>query len=247
MSAFLRRLDHAVYSIERLLIVGLLALMASAVFADAMHRVFSAGEGRVERLLVALLPEAQAELARRVLAPALIVLVTWGLVYLAFRTAERKEPMARKPAAVYATLVTAALGGATQALVHGLPNGLVWSQQMALCFMLWVGFLGASLATRDRTHIALEVAGKIWPARMKPAVDVLCRVVAAGFCLFLAVLSVKFTIWHYGEWAESEGAAGVFEGFEVPRFAIFGFLPIPFAIMTLRFLGYGVTPPEDAG
>ena len=43
---------------ERGLIVVLLAVMAGAVFLDALHRLFAAEEGRLERLLVALAPAA---------------------------------------------------------------------------------------------------------------------------------------------------------------------------------------------
>ena len=57
---------------------------------------------------------------------------------------------------------------------------------------------------------------------------------------------------HYLEWASSDGAAGLFEGFRAPRWIIFGFLPVPFAVMALRFLAFGVRKPEpnvdeDAG
>jgi len=240
----IRRLDDAVARAERLLIVALLGVMAAAIFLDAMHRVFSASEGRLESLLVSLAPAALEGIARTVVAPAMLVLAAFGVAFAALRTMDRPRPWRRRQAALGAAAITLLLVAATQALVRGLPNGLVWSQQMALCFMLWVGLVGASLATRDRAHIAFEVAGKIWPPRARPAIELLARLTSAAFCLFLAVLAVAFAREHFSEWRQSDGAAGLFEGFRVPRWVVYGFLPFPFAVMSARFLIHGVRAPD---
>jgi C4-dicarboxylate transporter DctQ subunit len=214
--------------------------MAGAVFLDALHRVFSAEEGRLERLLVAVAPAALAGVVRAAVAPAILVLATFGVAYGAVRTRGRRRPW------LAAGAITVGMALAVQVLVRALPNGLVWSQQMALCFMLWVGLMGASLGTRDRAHIAFELAGRIWPPRLRRPAEALARIVSAAFSLFLAVLAAAFTREHYLEWASSHGEAGLFEAFRVPRFLIYGFLPIPLALMGLRFAAYGVraTDPE---
>jgi TRAP-type C4-dicarboxylate transport system permease small subunit len=227
-----------VSAIERGLIVVLLAVMAGAVFLDALHRVFSADEGRIERLLVAVAPGARGAV-RTWMAPALLLLATFGVSFGALRTRQARRPL------VKAVAITVALTALVQLLVRGLPNGLVWSQQMALCFMLWVGLMGASLGTRDRSHIAFELAGKIWPARLRRPAEWLARVLSAAFSLFLAFLAVAFAREHYAEWAGSGGEAGLFEAFRVPRFVIYGFLPFPLTVMGLRFLGYGVRAVEE--
>jgi TRAP-type C4-dicarboxylate transport system permease small subunit len=214
--------------------------MAGAVFLDALHRVFSADEGRFERLLVSLAPGAAGSI-RAVIAPAILLLATFGVAYGAVRS---RGPVSRGRALGQAAAITAGLTLATQLLVRGLPNGLVWSQQMALCFMLWVGLMGASLGTRDRSHIAFELAGKIWPARLRRPAEWLARVVSGAFALFLALLAAAFTREHYAEWASSGGEAGLFEAFRVPRFVVYGVLPFPLTVMGLRFLGYGVRVVE---
>lgn len=213
--------------------------MAGAVFLDALHRVFSAEEGRLERLLVAILPAAIETVVRRFLAPALLLLGTFFIAHGALRARQSRRPW------LLAAGITVVLTGAVQLLVRGLPNGLVWSQQMALCFMLWVGMMGASLGTRDRAHIAFELAGKIWPRRLRRPAELLARILSAAFALFLAFLAAAFTREHYLEWSSSGGAAGLFEAFRVPRFAVYGFLPFPLTVMGLRFLGYGVRAVEE--
>src|SRR6185436_1409234 len=175
--------DRACAAFERALIAGLLALMAGAVFLDAMHRVFAAGEGRVERLLVAATPETAHAAVRAVVAPAVLLLATWALVYGALRT---RDPAPRRKNLLLAAALTAGLAGATQLLVVGLPNGLVWSQPLALALLLWVALAGASLAAREHAHIAFELAGRLWPPRLRRAAELAARVAAAAFSLFLA-------------------------------------------------------------
>jgi TRAP-type C4-dicarboxylate transport system permease small subunit len=238
-------LDRALAAFERGLIVVLLAVMAGAVFLDALHRLFAAEEGRLERLLVAVAPAAIEATVRRVLAPALLALITFAISYGALK-ARRPPASHRGRLLLEAGLLSASLALATRLLVWLLPSGLIWSQQMALCFMLWVALAGASLGAREQAHIAFELAGKLWPARLQRPVELLARVIAAGFALFLAVLAGANALEHHEEWVSSGGTAGNFEAFPVPRFLIFGFLPLPLVVMGLRFLAYGVRAREAA-
>lgn len=238
--AWVRRLDDAIAVGERALIAALLIAMVGSVFLDALHRIFAAGEGRLERALLLVLPVALHAFARAALAPALLSLATIGVAYAAVRS---RQPGGRRSRALLFAVglaLLAVLG--TQALVHGLPNGLVWSQQMGLCFMLWVALAGASLAAREHAHIAFELAGQLWPRRWARAIERLARLLAATFSFLLAFLAAAHVREHYLEWASSGGAAGLFEAFRVPRFLVFGFLPLPFTAMGARFLIYGVRP-----
>jgi TRAP-type C4-dicarboxylate transport system permease small subunit len=242
------RVDAAVAQLERGLIVALLALMAVAVFLDAIHRLFAADEGRLERMVVALTPAAFEGAARRVLAPALLALLTFAVAYAAGRARQRVlAPAGAAPRGrvlLLAAGLTAGLSLAVWLFVRAVPSGLVWSQQMALCFMLWIALAGASLGAREHAHIAFELAGKIWPARLQRPVELLARLIAAGFALFLALLAGANALEHYEEWASSGGTAGSFEAFRVPRFLVFGFLPLPLAVLGLRLLAHGVRPRE---
>jgi TRAP-type C4-dicarboxylate transport system permease small subunit len=225
VAAALATLDAAAAAAERAAIVGLLAIMTAAVFLDALHRALS---------------------ARPLLAPAIVAAVMAAITYAGLRGGEQPRRRSR-PAALLAAGVAAAAGvGAAEALVRGLPNGLVWSQQMALCFMLWVGLLGASLATRDRAHIAFELAGKLWRGPLRRPADVLARLTSAAFAALLALLAFRYARDSYDEWAASGGAAGLFEAFRVPRFLVYGFLPAPLAVMALRFLAHGASSAHAA-
>jgi TRAP-type C4-dicarboxylate transport system permease small subunit len=242
--ATLATLDRWLATFERALIVVLLAVMAGAVFLDALHRLFAAEEGRLERLLVALAPAATEGSVRRLIAPAVLALISYVIGYFALK-ARRPAGFSRRRLLIEAAVLTAGLALATRLLVWLLPSGLIWSQQMALCFMLWIALAGASLGAREQAHIAFELAGKLWPARLRRPVELGARVIAAGFAVFLAVLAAANSLEHHEEWASSGGAAGNFEAFPVPRFLIFGFLPLPLIVMGMRFLAYGVRPAQE--
>jgi TRAP-type transport system small permease protein len=244
------RVDAALAAGERALIVALLGLMAVAVFLDAIHRLFAADEGRLERLLVALAPVAWEGVARHVLAPALLALATFAVALAALRARQRarsREDGAppRRRLLLMAAGIAAGLAVSVRLFVYLVPSGLVWSQQMALCFMLWVALAGASLGAREHGHIAFELAGAIWPRRLRRPVERLARALAAAFTLFLALLAAAHTREHFLEWQSSGGAAGLFEAFRVPRFVVFGFLPLPLTLTALRFAAHGVRRDDD--
>jgi TRAP-type C4-dicarboxylate transport system permease small subunit len=239
------RVDAALAAGERALIVVLLVLMALAVFLDAIHRLFAADQGRLERLLLALTPAAWEGAVRHVLAPALLALAVFAVALAALRARHRSDQDRPSPPPTRRLLLAAAgiavgLALAVRLFVHLVPSGLVWSQQMALCFMLWVALAGASLGAREHAHIAFELAGAIWPRRLRRPVERLARALAAAFTLFLALLAAAHTREHFAEWHSSGGAAGLFEAFRVPRFVVFGFLPLPLTLTALRFLAHGV-------
>ncbi len=67
-------------------------------------------------------------------------------------------------------------------------GGLAWSKAAATYAMVWVGFLGASLATRSRKHLKVDASEKIIPKRFRMHMAGLVGLIAALFCFYLAYL-----------------------------------------------------------
>jgi TRAP-type C4-dicarboxylate transport system permease small subunit len=243
MGKLLKRIDDAWYRVERALCIALLAVMALVVFFDAVHRQ-AATEGRLEVLCRRLFGEANAALSSTLIAFAL----AWLVLYGALRTAKRATPLSAPLAAGVAVVGVGAGWGLVRALVAAFPNGLIWAQSMGLSGMLWVGFLGASMATKEGNHLTLEITEIIWKGKMKAHVGRLGALAAAAFCAVIGWLCLRQVLIEHAEWAETEGTAAVMIGFEVPRFAVFSILPFTFAVMTLRFVAraLGPTEPEKA-
>ena len=232
MTKLLRRIDDAWYRAERALCVVLLAVMAVAVFLDAVHRQ-AANEGRLEAMCKRLVGPDAAGPVSTVLAFALALWVLYG----ALRTAKTKVQIPVGRALVIAVLGVAAAYGLIVGMVTLFPNGLIWAQSLGLSGMLWVGFIGASMATKEGNHLTLEIMEFVWKGKAKAHVGRLGALAATVFCAIIAWLCLVQVRIEYSEWAEAEGAVGTMSGFPVPRFAIFSILPFAFTVMALRFLG----------
>ena len=236
----LRRIDDAWYRIEKWLCVALLAVMAVVVFLDAMHRQ-AANEGRLEVLCRKLFGDGAAGPVSTVLA----ALITWLLIYGALRTANVKKKPSAPLAAVIALCGTALGYGLVKALVAAFPNGLIWAQSLGLAGMLWVGFLGASMATKEGNHLTLEIMEFVWRGKAKAHVGRIGAACAVVFCAVVGWLCLKQVLLERTEWLESDGAVGVMSGFEIPRFVVLLVLPLSFGVMALRFAGRAFGPTEE--
>jgi TRAP-type C4-dicarboxylate transport system permease small subunit len=215
----LDRIDAAIYRGEQLLVAAMLALMGLVVFLDVVHRVSADSDS--------------------LLASPLVVGGSCAVIsMLALRT--RSSPR-WLPHGLGAGL---GLALAQQLFVRLLPNGLVWSQTLALGFTLWLGLVGASLAARERRHLAIDIGSKLWPAAWAGKIAAVGHLLTAGFCLGMVWLGWRSLSAHYGTWAESDGAAGIFPvkvdlfGLELPiiKWLVFASVPYGMGVLAFRFL-----------
>jgi len=52
---------------------------------------------------------------------------------------------------------------------------------------LWIGFLGAAIATSEKRHINIDALRRFLPPRIRSAVDVITDLFAAIICYFLMI------------------------------------------------------------
>lgn len=114
------------------------------------------------------------------------------------------------------------------ALRNFLGVGLPWSESLVRYLVLWVGFIGASLATREGRHITIEViklgpspSGRCYPA----AISQICAVVV---CALMTWAAVKFV--------HDDAQIGNRAFLDLPAWILETIIPVTFAIMSLRFL-----------
>jgi TRAP-type C4-dicarboxylate transport system permease small subunit len=229
MPQIFRRADQALLTVEKAVCVILIALMSGAVFVDVIHRLAS-GSGPFEAV-----PGMNL---------ALGLLLSTVMLYAALRTAKTARTLAPTKALLWATGLSVTGSGLIRGMLWAFPNGFVGSQTFALCGMLWVGFLGASIATHDGSHLTLEITEFLWRGKAKEWVGRIGTLGAAVFCAVLAWLCWLYVRYQFAEWADSEGISGTFDGFPAPRFVVFAILPWVFATMTLRFVGRTFFPRE---
>jgi C4-dicarboxylate transporter DctQ subunit len=106
--------------------------------------------------------------------------------------------------------------------------GFSWSEPLVRYLVLWVGFIGASLAAREGRHITIEVL-KLRPSatgrRYFVALSQLC---AAGVCTAMTWAAVKFV--------RDDAQIGNRTFLDIPTWVPETIIPAAFAIMSLRFL-----------
>lgn len=81
-------------------------------------------------------------------------------------------------------------------LFGSLPSGYSWSQSYSLVMLLWVGFLGASIAARERRHLKVDLARKLLPPDKVPWFNCVSYLVAALFSGLVLYLGVEYIFGH---------------------------------------------------
>lgn len=214
----LDRLDDRIAGVERAIVATLLAVMGLVVFLDVMHRVSTR--------------------AGSLLSNPVVVALGFGCFgILAFRTRRAQGGIWK------GALVGVVVAGLQWAFVRLLPNGLIWSQTLALALTLWLGTMGASLAAHTRRHLALDIGSKLWPPAMAQKVATVGHLATALFCLGLLFLASRSILGyelqgthvpgHYDLWRTSEGAAGTLSGTAIPKWV--AALSIPYGMVLLAF------------
>jgi TRAP-type C4-dicarboxylate transport system permease small subunit len=241
----LKRLDRAVYNVERTIVVTALVVMSIVVFLDVVHRTFS-GEGsklasaiaKIAGMMGRPIPEESEQFQSLVdVSPYIVAVVSVVLGYAGVRTARRAEPIAPPRALVLAVGGVVVVYGLIRLLVVMMPNGFIWSQPLALLLTLWVGFVGASMCTYENKHLKVEAVQRVLPPKIKPLVGFASGVATALVCLFLLWVSLRYVMFNYQEYVDTEGKGGLFQGMDVPKYVGFLALPASFFVMSARFLG----------
>ncbi len=238
-----KKIDRAVYQVERALVVGSLVVMAVVVFLDVVHRSFSSEESKFALVAAKLagmmgLPIApdSASYQQLVLAaPYVLFVVFTGLAYFGIRTANRVRVVTPLPALIWATGGVVVTYGLVRLLIVMLPAGLIWSQPLALVLTLWVGFVGASMCTYENRHLKVEAVQRVLPQKLRPLVGFVSGVVTTLVCLALLWVSTRYVLFNYEEYVQTEGKGGLFKGMDVPKYLGFAALPVAFGFMAIRF------------
>lgn len=240
MATAFARFDDFINQIEKYLVLVFLSVMTAVVFLDVVHRTASSPEGFFLSILLKIAgaeasPDTR-ELITTWLAPGLLRLLTFGIVYAALQSAMRTKQS--KIAVLGEALVLSVLLEVGLRLMLWLfPNGLVWSQPLSLSLLLWVAMVGATLATKERGHIVLQIADRIWPGPALRWVRLSGGLLTAAFCVAVAVLGVHYTADFYEQW---KMGVGFVSGIAIPRWAVYTAIPTCFLLMALRFGAYAV-------
>lgn len=141
------------------------------------------------------------------------------------------------------TLLTAALAAmillaASRIALRNLGGGFVWSDELLRILVLWIAFLGAMVASRERRHITMDLLSRFLPPRLGHAVHALAD-------LFTALVSGALAWVSYGFVAiEREFGSTVLGG--APAWVAQAILPVGFALIAARYLFHALGDARKA-
>jgi TRAP-type C4-dicarboxylate transport system permease small subunit len=106
--------------------------------------------------------------------------------------------------------------------------GFIWADILLRHMVLWIGFLGAAIATREEKHISIDALTRFLPPRVRSSVHALTSIFAAGVCAVLGHASIAFI--------ENDVAFGSTVYGDVPSWYSQIIIPVGFALLCLHFL-----------
>lgn len=106
-------------------------------------------------------------------------------------------------------------------------TGISWGDAVVRHLVLWVGFIGASVATKEHGHLAMDLLSRFMPEKFKKLSSVFIHITSAVVCAFLTHASYKFVL------GEKEAGGVLLPG--VPTYYAITIIPICFLIMSVRF------------
>ncbi len=114
-------------------------------------------------------------------------------------------------------------------------QGWLPAQRSSVYLMIWVGFLGATLASAKNAHLAPEVADRLWKKDWVPYLTQVQQLSTALFCAFMGYLALGYVAETF-----SMGEKDVVTGIQLGW--VQGILPYTFLSLALRHLFYFIQP-----
>lgn len=115
-------------------------------------------------------------------------------------------------------------------------EGILWADLFLRQAVLWVGFLGASLATREGRHISISILPTLIPESWKKGFGVAVSLSAGIISAVLTVASWEFV--------KNEMDAKTILFLNIPTWTFQTVLPYSLVIITLRFLLQALDPTD---
>jgi len=125
-------------------------------------------------------------------------------------------------------LAAMVLLAATQIILRNVfDDAILWAGPMLRVGVLWVGMIGAMVATRNDKQISIDAVSQFLPMRWKARVRVLTD-------LFTAVIAAVVA-WSAFRLVLDDRAAGVTAVAFVPLWVCEAILPVAFGVIAIRY------------
>ena len=139
------------------------------------------------------------------------------------------EKLSRVEQALIAVLLTVMilLAFAQIVLRNFFATGIDWGDALVRYLVVWVGFIGAAVATKEGKHITIDVLSRGLTGAGNSAIRAISHFVSAAVCGILTWAGIKFIFF--------EAQMGGVAFFKLPVWVPELIIPLTFGLMTLRY------------
>ena len=106
-------------------------------------------------------------------------------------------------------------------------TGIDWGDALVRYLVVWLGFIGAAVATQEGKHITIDILSRWLTGAGKSAILAVSHFVSAAVCGMLTWAGIKFIFF--------EAQMGGVAFFKLPVWVPELIIPITFGLMTLRY------------
>jgi TRAP-type C4-dicarboxylate transport system permease small subunit len=127
-------------------------------------------------------------------------------------------------------LIAMVLVATTQILLRNFfDTGLIWADPLLRAMLLWLGLLGAVVASHDNKHISIDLLSRYAPQDWQRWIRMTTSLFTALVCLIVAYHSGRFVFDEYSYQTPSSIAT------TVPAWIVEVIIPAAFTLIALRY------------
>ncbi len=105
--------------------------------------------------------------------------------------------------------------------------GYSWTEVLLRVLVLWIGLVGAMIASRTDGHISIDVVSRFLPKRARMAADAFTQILTAAVCGLVA--------WHGARFVNMEQEFGGTAFADVPVWVCELIIPVAFSVIAVRY------------
>lgn len=113
-----------------------------------------------------------------------------------------------------------------------LGISIVWGDVMVRIMVLWIGLLGAMVASRKGEHIRIDLMARLMPGRFQTLIDAATQLITAALCAVTAVYAFGFV--------RSEVEFGGTAFAQIPAWLCESIIPVAFLVIAVRYLALSI-------
>ena len=106
-------------------------------------------------------------------------------------------------------------------------SGIAWSDVLVRILVLWVGLVGAMVASRQGNHITIDILNRYLPERAKIVTNFVVELFTALICSVVAYYSLMFVQMEYHDGGRAFA--------QVPTWLCEAIIPFAFIVIALRY------------